>query len=86
LSENTPAPAADLDVNEVEDGLVIFDPATERVHYLNGTAALVFTLCTGEHDASAIAELVRRVFQLADPPAAEVDGCLDQLRGEGLIR
>jgi hypothetical protein len=56
------------------------------VHYLNGTAALVFTLCTGEHDAAAIAELVRRVFQLADPPAAEVDGCLDQLRGEGLIR
>ena len=86
MSENTPEPVADLDVNEVEDGLVIFDPATERVHYLNGTAALVFTLCTGEHDAAAIAELVRRIFQLAEAPASEVDACLEQLRGEGLIR
>jgi hypothetical protein len=86
LSEATPEPAADLDVHEVDDGLVIYDLTTERVHYLNGTAALVFTLCTGEHDAAAIAELVRRIFQLADPPAAEVDGCLEQLRREGLIR
>jgi coenzyme PQQ synthesis protein D (PqqD) len=86
LSETTPEPAADLDINEVDDGLVIFDPATERVHYLNGTAALVFTLCTGEHDAEAIADLVRRIFGLTDPPGPEVDGCLSQLRREGLIR
>jgi hypothetical protein len=86
LSKTTPEPAANLDVNEVDDGLVIYDPATERVHYLNGTAALVFTLCTGEHDADAIAELVRRIFQLADPPAPEVESCLGQLRKEGLIR
>ncbi|MGA3361705.1 MAG: PqqD family protein [Solirubrobacteraceae bacterium] len=86
MSETTPEPVADLDINEVDDGLVIFDPATERVHYLNGTAALVFTLCTGEHDAEAIADLVRRIFQLAEPPAPEVDVCLGQLRREGLIR
>jgi hypothetical protein len=85
LSDATPEPTADLDVHEVDDGLIIYDLTSERVHYLNGTAALVFTLCTGAHDENAIAELVRRIFQLAEPPSADVAACLQQLRGEGLI-
>jgi hypothetical protein len=86
MSDTAPTPAPDLDVHEVDDGLVIYDLASERVHYLNGTAALVFTLCTGANDDSRIAELVARVFRLEQPPSTEVDACLAQLRGEGLIR
>jgi hypothetical protein len=56
------------------------------VHYLNGTAALVFSLCTGEHDDAGIIDLVRVAFKLAQAPSAEVQGCLAQLRSEGLIR
>ena len=53
-----PEPAAELDVHEVEDGLVIYDLRSERVHYLNETASFVFVLCTGKHDAARIAELM----------------------------
>jgi hypothetical protein len=86
MSELAPEPAPDLDVHEVDDGLVIYDLASERVHYLNETAALVFALCTGEHDDAQIADLVRLAWQLPAPPQNEVAGCLAQLRGEGLIR
>ncbi len=86
MSELAAEPAPDLDVHEVEDGLVIYDLKTERVHYLNETATIVFALCTGEHDDARIAELVGIAWQLGEPPQAEVAACLAQLRGEGLIR
>jgi hypothetical protein len=86
MSELAPEPASGLDVHEVEDGLVIYDLATGRVHYLNVTASLVFALCTGEHNDDQIVELLRMVWKLPEPPEAEARACLAQLRGEGVIR
>ena len=40
-----PSVVEGLAVEEGRDGLAVFDPATDRVHYLNATAAIVFTLC-----------------------------------------
>ena len=80
-----PVKAEDLEVNEVVDGFVVYQPALDRVHYLNGTAVLVLELCTGENDAAAIADFVRAAFELAEPPAAEVDACLAQLQQEQLV-
>jgi hypothetical protein len=53
-----PSVVEGLEVNEVNDGLTVFDSATDRVHYLNATAAIVFTLCDGTHSASEIASFV----------------------------
>ena len=86
MSTLVPEPAPGLDVHEVDDGLVIYDLETDRVHYLNATASLVFALCTGEHDEAGIIELVGAAWQLPDPPAVEVRACLAQLRDEGVIR
>jgi hypothetical protein len=86
MSESAAIQASDLDVHEVDDGLVIYDLASDRVHYLNETASLVFALCTGEHSDGRIGELVGLAWELAQPPDAEVRACLAQLRGEGLIR
>jgi hypothetical protein len=86
MSEERPEAAPELDVHEVEDGLVIYDLRSERVHYLNETASLVFVLCTGKHDVARIVELVGEAWKLAEPPAAEVAACLVQLRDEGLIQ
>jgi hypothetical protein len=86
VSELLPEPAEALDVHEVEDGLVVYDLTSERVHYLNPTASFVFILCTGKHDAARIAELVAGAWELPELPVAEVDACLEQLRDEGLIR
>jgi hypothetical protein len=86
MSESAAEQSSDLDVHEVDDGLVIYDLANDRVHYLNETASLVFALCTGEHSDGRIAELVGLAWELPQTPDAEVRACLAQLRGEGLIR
>ena len=75
-----------LDVNEAEDGLIVFDPSVDRVHYLNSTAAIVFALCDGRHDVSEIADFVAAAFKLDDLPLAEIDACLSSLDNEGLLQ
>lgn len=76
----------DLDIHEVEDGLVIYDTDRDRVHYLNHTATLVLALCTGANSEAVIAEQLANAFAL-DPAvaAAEAAACLSTLRQEGLL-
>ena len=75
-----------LDVNEVKDGLVVYDPSHDRVHYLNPTAAVVFSLCDGTRDVAALAAMVAAAFGALEPAMAEVESCLAQLEREGVLR
>ena len=81
-----PSAVDGLDINEVKDGLVVYDPRQDRVHYLNATAAVVFALCDGVHDRPEIADLVATAFGLDEAPRDDVDACLTQLSDEGLLR
>ena len=75
-----------LEVHTVEDGVVVFDPDTDRVHYLNPTATFVFSFADGSRTCSEIAELVREAWGLDDAPVEEVSSCIEQLRREGVFR
>jgi len=77
--------APELDITEVDDGLVVFEPVARKVHHLNVTATLVFELCTGENDEATIVDIVKTAFGLQDAPAAEVTQVLASLRTEGLL-
>jgi hypothetical protein len=81
-----PARADGLELNEVADGLVVYQREPERVHYLNNTAALVFELCDGTRSPDDIASMFQDAFTLGQAPAAEVSSCIDELRGKGVIR
>ncbi|MGI9659128.1 MAG: PqqD family peptide modification chaperone, partial [Gaiellaceae bacterium] len=74
-----------LDVNETEDGLVIYTAANDKVHHLNNTAAVIFQLCDGSTDESAIVAAVAAAFDLAEPPIEETRSRLAELEREGLI-
>ena len=86
MASENPAVVNGLDINETKDGLIVYEPQRDRVHHLNATAAVVFTLCDGTRDASAIADAVGQAYDLDEPPVVDVDACLDQLREEGLLR
>ena len=75
-----------LEVNEVRDGLTVFDSVADRIHYLNQTAAVVFTLCDGRRSVSDMAAFLAAAFELDEPPLAEVQECVGQLVRLGLIR
>ncbi len=74
------------EVNEVADGLVLYQRTPERVHYLNRTASVVYELCTGENSVQQIAALVGDAFGLPQPPLSEVGDCVATLRGQGVVR
>lgn len=80
-----PAQVPGLDITETDDGLVVFQPATRRVHHLNVTAALVFELCTGANTDEQIVSLVQQAFGLPEAPVVEVAGVMASLRAEQLV-
>ena len=86
MTSNKPAVIDGLDVNEVKDGLIVYESESDRVHYLNATASIVFTLCDGSHTAAEMAEVISVAFGLDGPPDADVDECLQTLAKEGLLK
>jgi hypothetical protein len=80
-----PRLAAGVELSEVTDGFVVYQPARDRVHYLNATAALILTLCDGKVAAADLPAFLARSFDLATPPREEVGACLAKLLTEGLI-
>src|SRR2546429_2518129 len=47
MAATKPTARRELGIVEVGDELVVYDPATNLVHHLNASAALVFGLCDG---------------------------------------
>jgi PqqD family protein of HPr-rel-A system len=74
-----------LNRNEIDDGYFVSDVVRGKVHFLNPTAAAVFELCDGAHDADTIAAALAAAFGLSAPPKADVEACLASLHTEGLI-
>jgi PqqD family protein of HPr-rel-A system len=81
-----PTRVESLEVNEADDGLVVYDPASGMVHHLNPTAAVTFDLCDGTRDPETIARLLGEAFGLDAPPLAETFAGLKELAERGLIR
>jgi coenzyme PQQ synthesis protein D (PqqD) len=80
-----PRPAEGIEISEVADGYVVYDPKLDRVHYLNQTAVVVLELCNGEVTAGELVSIIQEAYDLADPPAEQVAECVDRLIEEGLI-
>ncbi len=78
--------AGDIEINQMEDGYVIYQADKDRVHYLNQTAVLVLESCTGQASEDEIVRIVQEVFSLEHPPEEEVKVCLETMFNEGLIK
>jgi hypothetical protein len=81
-----PVKVESLEVNEADDGLVVYDAARDVVHHLNVSAALIFDLCDGARSADDIAAVLAEVHGLPTPPVAETRSSLAELTERGLIR
>jgi hypothetical protein len=75
-----------LEVSDVPDGRVIYQAATERVHYLNPTAVVVLEFCAEHRPVGEIIAFLQTAYQLQNPPRAEVQDCLATLLKEDLLR
>ncbi len=74
-----------LDMDETEEGYIVYEPDKDRVHYLNSSAAAILELSNGTNSPAAIAELLQQAYQLAESPVEMVEGVLKQMKDEGLL-
>ncbi len=82
-----PCARTDVALRRVGSEWVLFDPARDRAHVLNPSAAAVWSFCDGAHTPAAIAEALERA---APAPAGgirrDVDDVLRRFAAEGLLR
>ncbi|MDA8310146.1 MAG: HPr-rel-A system PqqD family peptide chaperone [Actinomycetota bacterium] len=86
MSDGKPAKVEPLEVNEAEDGLVVYDPTSGMVHHLNPTASVIFDLSNSTRDPETIARTLAEVFDLDSPPLGDVTAGLRDLAERGLVR
>lgn len=69
------------------DGLMLYDPHTDRIHTLNETGACVWELLDGANTIEGIEGILKRRFEDASPQkvSQDVAEILEKLRQEGLI-
>ena len=86
MEDANPIRSDSLEVNEAEDGLVVFDAVHDTVHHLNPSASLLFDLCDGTRDVATIAGLLGEAFGLDSAPAHATESGLRELADRRLIR
>jgi len=69
-----------LIVSEGDDGFIITDTRSRKIHNLNATASLIFELCTGSNTAKDINEIMTMVF-----PDGSWKAGLESLLSKGLV-
>jgi len=75
----------DLDLSPADDGYIIYQPLSDRVHFLNPTAVLILELCNGENSPEQIVDLVKQAYGLPDAPVKDVHEALKQFKADGLL-
>ena len=69
-----------LIVSEGDDGFIITDTRTRKIHHLNASASLLFELCTGSNTSDEINEIMSMVF-----PDGSWKAGLESLLSKGLV-
>jgi hypothetical protein len=80
-----PSAVPALEVNEAEDGIVIYNAALDEVHYLNHTATAIFDHCTGALTVAEIAAQIQALYELSSDPLKEVEDCVADLVARKLV-
>lgn len=74
----------DVVFRKTGDDWLLYDPVTDDLHVLNLSAALVWSLCTGDLEPDEIRDDVLSSFE--DPEAdLDIDEILDDFQSAGLL-
>ncbi len=82
----TPQKKDGLDINESADGFVIYDPDTDKVHFLNHTTVVILEFCNGKNTEEEIVALIGKAYHLDEVPEKEILSIIGKLNEEGLIQ
>ena len=74
----------DLIFRKTGDEWLLYDPASDDIHVLNLTAALVWSFCNGEHEVDEIRAQVAGAFDTTGSED-DVQDILDEFQAAGLL-
>ena len=80
-----PKRVSHLDITAAEEGCIISRAGSDRISFVNRTAALILEFCTGESTVEQIADLVKQAYNLPQAPIDDTREALKQLDAEGLL-
>ncbi len=52
-----------VELEELDDGCILYDTEKDEVHSLNSTAASIWTCCDGKHSVKEIVNVVENCFK-----------------------
>ncbi len=58
-----PATKKCIEIEELDDGCILYDTEKDEAHSLNITAASIWTCCDGKHSIKEIAAIVEEYFE-----------------------
>jgi aminopeptidase-like protein len=71
---------------EMDRELMLHDMETKKVYVLNSTAAMIWSMCDGNHNVEQIAMKVKNKFtQLREDVLQEISQTVEKLRQYGLV-
>jgi hypothetical protein len=80
-------PAPHVIETEIDGDISLYDPSTEQVTVLNGTASDVWALCDGEHSVVDIKRLLASSYGTTDSEIAEdVERTVESFQKAGLLQ
>lgn len=69
-----------------DDATFLLDASHAKLHELNATGALIWSLCDGQHDLQTIAESVSSEFEVTSAQAlADLQTFVQLLHAKGLL-
>jgi hypothetical protein len=81
-----PVVRSDVQFRELDDGGVVYDTSSERIHTLNVTAAYIWNCCDGTRTPSDIAsELHQQTKIPLETAIRDVSEAITYFRNEGLL-
>ncbi len=64
INENfVPVTKKCVELEELDDGCILYDTEKDEVHSLNSTAASIWTCCDGKHSVKEIVKVVEKFFK-----------------------
>jgi len=64
----TPVTKRCVELEEFDDGCILYDTEKDKVHSLNSTAASVWICCDGKHSIREIADIIKKCFKSESKP------------------
>jgi hypothetical protein len=82
MSQHYPRRRLDVTTQTIGGETLIYDGNHEAIHTLNATAQLIWHLCDGEHDAAAMAQILRQKFAISPQQNVDVAGDVQRVLAE----